>query len=112
MYDGFRSDRIERDKGEHKSYYWLILRDKGGKAYLVGPYDSEEEARAKGLSDGVVDFDIKSYPTRSVSRATQMFKGMRLNRGENVDSVTKRVGHKKSLRRYRNKRDEGSGFGW
>lgn len=92
-------------------YYWIAARDERGKRYLIfGSDRSEDEARQKGLEMlGGVDFVIKRYPTRDLSRASSFSKGIRLKETHSLKKATERLGHDKSVRRLRHRQRRGSG---
>ena len=86
-------------------YYWLVCRAERGKVFLVfGSDKSEDEARQKGLEMlGGIDFAIRRLPTRSLPRASSLIKGNRLERGEGLKRASQRLGHDRSLDRWRRK---------
>ena len=87
-------------------YYWISARDETGKRYLIFGSDKDEDsARQKGLEMlGGVDFEIKRFPTRDLSRASSMMKGKRLEETHSLRDASKRLGHSKSVKRLRRKR--------
>ena len=81
------------------TYYFVVTRNKAGKVFLIGGFDTEEEARLDGLNNGIVNFDIKAYPTKNQAQATQYYKKEILNAGVGIDTATQRVGHERTLKR-------------
>jgi len=83
-------------------YYWLTAKDDTGKPYLVFGGNSEEEARQKGFEVlGGVDFVIKRLPTRDISKASSYLKGNRLEETKSLRESGRRIGHNKSLKRFK-----------
>lgn len=89
-------------------YYWLVCQDETGKPYLIYGGESEEEARQKGLEmlNGV-DFTIKRLPTRSLPHASSLLKGNRLEEYHNLRKATQRLGHDRSFKRAKQRRNIG-----
>ena len=92
-------------------HLWLVTRDENGKPYLIygapdfGPNGGEQAAREKGLSMlSGLDFEIKRYPTISLSEASSFHRGKRLESGEGLKASTQRLGHEKSVARRRERR--------
>jgi hypothetical protein len=85
-----------------KRYYWIVARDETGKTYLVfGSDQSEELARQKGLEMVGTDFEIKDLPTRDMGRASSMMRGNKLEKTHSLKKASQRIGHEKSIKRYR-----------
>lgn len=82
-------------------HYWLVSRDSTtGQPYLIYGGISESIARQRGLEMlGGLDFRIKRFPTKSLSAASAMLRGTRLNKGMGLHESTRRQGHEKTLRR-------------
>jgi hypothetical protein len=84
-------------------HYWIAARDETGKPYLIygcPDRDGEDGARNKAFEMlGGLDFDIKRYPTRSLSEASAFHRGKRLESGEGLKASTQRLGHEKSVAR-------------
>ncbi len=89
-----------------RSCWWLVTRDESGKTFLVfGSNKGEEEARQKGLEMlSGLDFEIKRLPTSSLSRASSLLKGDKLERTRSLKEAGRRLGHSRSLRRSLRKR--------
>ncbi len=77
-----------------KQYYYIITKA-GGELFVLGPYNSENEARQKGFEklSGIL-YDIKKYPTRDLSRATRMAKYGRFDDDDDMDALGARAKHK------------------
>jgi len=88
-------------------YYWLVARGDDGKPYLVFGSDKDEaDARQRGLELlGGIDFEIKRYPTRDLATASAYLRGKRLEQSRSLGEASKRIGHDKSLRRLRRRRE-------
>ena len=85
-----------------RSYYWLLTKDETGKPYLIYGGVSEDEARQKGFEMlSGLDFEIKSFPTRSQSTASQLCKGNKLESTHSLHESARRLGHNKSLKRIK-----------
>jgi len=88
-------------------HWWIITRDPDtGRPYLIygapdfGSDGGEEAARAKGIEMlGGLNFEIKRYPTRTLSEASAFHRGKRLESGEGLRASTQRLGHEKSVAR-------------
>lgn len=89
-----------------RRYYWVTYQYSGGKSGLFGPFSTEDEAREVGLNNGLIDFDIKLFPTKDQARASQLVKGKRLNDGEGIEKASERLGHERSLRRWQKLRQK------
>ena len=92
------------EEGRRK-YYWLVTEDPDtGRPFLIFGGDSEEVARQKGLEMlGGIDFEIRAFPTRNLSRASSLLRGKRLDDTHSLHDATVRQGHDKSLRRLKHK---------
>lgn len=90
-----------------RKYYWLICQDpETSKVFLIAGGNTEDEARSKGLEMlGGIDFEIRALPTRSLPAASQMVKGKRLEDTHSLQMASHRIGHNKSLRRLRQRRE-------
>ncbi len=89
------------------NYYWIVAVDNdSGKPYLIYGGPSEEEARQKGLEmlPGM-DFEIRPFPTRNLSRASSMLKGKRLEDTHSLSKASQRIGHNRSLSRRLKRHD-------
>lgn len=91
-------------------YYWIVARDETGKPYLIfGSDKSEEDANQQGLEMlSGVDFTIRRFPTRDLSRASSMLKGTKLKETHSLKKATERLGHSKSIARLKRKRQRNS----
>jgi len=93
-------------------HLWIVTRDPDtGRPYLIygapdfGSDGGEEAARAKGIEMlGGLNFEIKRYPTRSLSEASAYHRGKRLESGEGLRASTQRLGHEKSVERMKQAR--------
>jgi hypothetical protein len=91
-------------------YWWLISRDPDTKRpYLIfGSDRSEDDARQHGLEVlGNVDFEIKRYPTKDLSRASSLYRGSRLDKTHSLTEAGRRIGHDKSVSRMRKRTSHG-----
>ena len=94
--------------GEKRNwYYWIVTRDpETDKPYLLPGGRTEQEARQKGLEQlGGVDFKLRRFPTTNMATASAMLKGKRLEKTQSLHKATERLGHTKTLKRSRNKRE-------
>ena len=91
------------------SYFWVVARDaETGKRYLVVGGDTEDEARRQGLELlGGVDFEIKEFNTRDINRASSFLRGQRLAQTHSLKEASRRIGHEKSLQRFKQRRGLG-----
>ena len=87
-------------------HWWIAAQDESGKPYLIygapdfGSNGGEDAARAKGIDMlGGLNFEVKRYPTRSLSEASAFHRGKRLESGEGLRASTQRLGHEKSIAR-------------
>jgi hypothetical protein len=91
-------------------YWWIVSHDPDtGRPYLIfGSDKSEENCRQHGLEIlGNVDFEIKRYPTRDISRASSLYRGSRLDTTHSLKEASRRIGHDKSIKRLRSKQSQG-----
>lgn len=86
-----------------EEYYWITAVDPDtGKPYLIAGGNTEEIARQKGLEMlGGLDFRIRKLPTRSLSHASSLLKGNRLEKTHSIHKAAERLGHEKSVKRMR-----------
>ena len=91
-----------------RQYHWWIVATSEGKPYLIygapdfGSDGGEESARVKGIEMlGGLDFRTIRLPTRTLSDASAMYRGKRLERGDGIQSATQRIGHDRSVNRLR-----------
>jgi len=92
-----------------RNYWWIVARDaKGAPSLIFGSDISEDDARQKGFEmlPGL-DFNIKKYPTRNLQSASSMYRGTRLQSTHSIYEANRRIGHEKSIKRARRKRDKG-----
>ena len=81
-----------------RDYYYVETRLQG-EPYLLGPFDSEREAKEKAFAklSGVL-FEIKTFKTDKLSEATRQNKYGRFdestNGEESIDALRRRVRHK------------------
>ncbi len=87
-----------------KQYYWLVCHSEGKVFLVFGSDKSEEDARNRGMEllSGV-DFDIKKLPTRNQSRASALYRGVRLENTHSLKKSSQRLGHEKSITRLHRK---------
>ena len=50
---------------------------------------------------GGLDFDIKRFPTKDINTASAMLRGKRQEQTQSLGESSRRIGHKKSLKRLR-----------
>ncbi len=89
-----------------RRFFWLICQDpESGKIFLIAGGNTEEEARSKGLEClAGIDFEIRDLPTKSLSTASQIVKGKRLEDTQSLHKAKERLGHNKSLQRLKARR--------
>lgn len=87
-------------------YYWLIAKDPDtGKIFLIAGGRHEEEARQKGLEMlAGIDFEIRALPTIDLQTASAMVRGKRLEATQSLREAKQRLGHDRSLERYKRRR--------
>ena len=88
-----------------RKYYWLICQDSDtGKVFLIAGGRTEDEARQKGLEMlAGIDFEIRGLPTTNLQSASAMVRGKRLEDTHSLHRAKERLGHDKSLERYKRK---------
>lgn len=86
-----------------RKYYWLLAKDtETGQPFLIAGGDTEHEARQKGLEClSGVDFEIRGLYTRNLEKASQIVRGKRLEDTHSLQKARQRIGHEKSIRRWR-----------
>ncbi len=95
-----RQTRQMRPKQSRRMYYWIVAQEEDGQRFLIWGSDrSSDEARQKGLEEGLVEFEIKTFPTRDITAASRMMKHGILEKTHDIKKSTRRLGHTKSLRR-------------
>ena len=78
-----------------REYWWLVARDDKGQRYLIfGSDKNEDDARQKGLELGMLDFEIKKFPTRDLASASHMLKYGIVKEKQDVSLAGKRLKHK------------------
>ena len=93
-------------ESHRQRYYWLIAKDPDtGKPFLIAGGNTEDDARAKGIDMlAGIDFEIRSLPTRNLSRASAMVRGVRLEDTHDLRSAKERLGHDRSVQRMAERR--------
>ena len=82
----------------------MVARD-NGRPYLIYGGTDESSARQKGLEMlSGIDFEIKRYPTRDLAAASAYFRGKRLEQGDGLKKSSQRIGHNKSIKQLRRRR--------
>lgn len=96
-------------RGERRKYYWLVAKDpETGKPYLIYGGATEAEARQEGLEMlSGVDFEIKALRTMNLQAASSMLKGRKLKNTHSLRKASERLGHDKSVKRMRRRRNKG-----
>jgi len=78
-----------------REYWWLVARDDKGQRYLIfGSDKNEEDARQKGLELGMLDFEIKKFPTRDMDTASHMLKYGIARQERDISQAGRRLRHK------------------
>jgi len=73
-------------------YYWILAFD-GAQPILLGPCNTEAEARSKGYSELQSDFEIYPLKTRDSSAATQQLKNIILEKTRNLHQSLQKFSH-------------------
>jgi len=97
------ADGLDHD---HRYHYWLVAVCDGRPVLIYGSTD-ENSARQRGMEmlPGV-DFEIKRLPTRSLPKASSLLRGNRLETTHSLKKATERLGHDKSLARWKHRREQ------
>jgi len=89
-------------KESRRKYYWLVCQSDDGKVFLIAGGRTEEEARQKGLEMlSGIDFEIRGLPTTNLQSASAMVRGKRLEDTHSLNRARQRLGHDRSLDRYK-----------
>lgn len=75
-----------------QTHYWLVTQT-SGKTVLIYGGITEKEAYDKGLRKLDGFFEVIALPTRDVAKASQMYKGRRLEAGDGLDQSMERLQH-------------------
>ncbi len=98
---------------DRKYHFWIVAKSEGKPYLIYGSPNSEEEARSKGLEMlGGMDFEIKRLPTRDLAKASSMVRGVRLEDTHSLKEASKRIGHNKSIKKLKRKKDAFSDLLW
>lgn len=90
----------------HRRQYWWIVAQDEGKPYLILGGSSEQESRQKALEMlGGLDFSLREFPTMDRNSASAMLRGKRLEDTHSLHESGRRIGHEKSIRRLRRRRE-------
>lgn len=101
-----------------REYHWWLYvapcTETGGMPFLVyacpdhgGVESGEDAARSKGFEMlSGYQWQTRRLPTRDKSAASQFIRGKRLESGEGLRSSIQRIGHEKSVARWRRGRAE------
>lgn len=75
------------------NYYYIVTKHEGN-LIVLGPYNSQREAQQKGFEklNGIL-FDIKTYPTRDLNRATRAAKYGSWDNSGDMGDLTNRAKH-------------------
>jgi hypothetical protein len=97
----------ERPSARRRQWHWWIVaidpEDPNGQPYLLYgclAEEGEDKARQKGfeLLNGL-DFQLRKFPTRRTSEASQYLRGKRLEQTRNLHQSVRRIKHERSLLR-------------
>jgi len=96
-------------RGERREYFWLVAKDpETGKQFLVYGGTNESEARKEGLETlGGVEFRIIPLRTVNLQTASSMWRGRRLKKTHSLKRASERLGHDKSIKRMKRRRNKG-----
>ena len=92
-------------------HYWIVTSDpnNNNKPYLLYACSAragENAARQRGMELlGGLDFKIKRYKTKDINTASAMLRGKRQEQTQSLSESSRRIGHKKSLKRLRKKQN-------
>lgn len=93
-----------------REYHWWIgaVDTETGRQHLIygapdfGSSGGEDVARSKAFEMlGSIDFELRRLPTRDQSTASALWRGKRLAQGEGLHASSQRIGHEKSVSRWR-----------
>jgi len=73
-------------------FWWCSCLEEG-RRYVIGPFNSEEEAYEKGYAKIDGDFDVIALRTRDTATATQMLKARAMKKGQTLQDATARARH-------------------
>ena len=96
-----------------RNYYWWIgATSDDGKPVLIfgapdfGPDGGEDAARSKAFEMlSGMDWELRRLPTRDLSTASSLWRGKRLASGEGLTNSIQRLGHEKTVNRWRQRRE-------
>lgn len=98
-----------------REYHWWIgaVDEETGRQHLIygssdhGSAGGEDVARSKAFEMlGSIDFELKRLPTRDLSTASSLWRGKRLSQGDGLHASSQRIGHEKSVARWRQRREQ------
>jgi len=93
-----------------RQYHWWIgaVDPETGRQHLVygapdfGSAGGEDVARSRAFEMlASIDFELKRLPTRDLSTASSLWRGKRLAQGDGLHASSQRIGHEKSVSRWR-----------
>jgi len=74
-----------------KSYWWVIAK-LGEREVLLGAFPDIQTANSEGYLTNTY-FDVYEFPTKDRARAAQMYKAVRLDKGQDLETSLERLGH-------------------
>lgn len=77
---------------ETRTYYWITF-FRNGRAVVLGPEDTEDNAYSRGFLSQEANFEVVALRTRDKARATSMLKARMLDRTQDIDGALRRVSH-------------------
>lgn len=98
--DDYLDKRINRKLASSQSEYWWIHGSEPDKKsgrmrqFLLGAYNSYDEASNMAETKRLTSFTIVNLPTRDMTRAGQLMKARRLQGTASMQDVFQRVAHK------------------
>jgi len=77
-----------------RQYYWIMATHQPtGRAVILGPYATEDQASQVGFEKIDGPFEVLPLPTRDTGRATKMLKYKRFDRSARLEEALKRAKH-------------------
>jgi len=90
---GEKTEKLQEQPRLDTGMWWWCYVLEGGKRYVLGAFNSEEEAYSVGYSKIDGDFEVIALRTKDTATATQMLKARGLRKGRTLQEATRRARH-------------------
>jgi len=90
---GERAERLQQQPHLDTGVYWWCSCLEEGKRYVLGAFNSEDEAYSVGYAKIDGDFEVIALRTRDTATATQQLKARSMRKDRTLQETTRRARH-------------------